>query len=180
MLIHRPPIGGRDGLGDRRSIQYRWIATCAARTIAAGCARHPTLSGLPQLATRTPAIAVDPETGRKRLEVSVLICDVAGLPWPVRTGRSPALREIGRQLQEMRAAGTAPDLLLLQEAFTVDAVRIGVSAGYRNGVRGARKTDRPGIEAVRLFCLSGRVESTVCAVSILVLVARRLRQLPSA
>lgn len=127
-----------------------WCIVPAFLLITAGCARHPTLPALPLPATRTPAIAVDPETGQRRLQLSVLIYNVAGLPWPVRTGRSAALRQIGRQLEEMRAAGTAPDLLLLQEAFTAEAARIGVRAGYLNGVRGPRRTDRPGIDVSSL------------------------------
>jgi endonuclease/exonuclease/phosphatase family metal-dependent hydrolase len=74
--------------------------------------------------------------GSRSAEISVLTYNVEGLPWPARQNRAPRILEITRQLGAMRAAGTAPHIVLLQEAFTNSAVRIGPRAGYANFVRG--------------------------------------------
>jgi len=76
------------------------------------------------------------------MHLRVLTYNVAGLPWPVRRGRSSDLDAIARQLDRLVEAGVAPDLLLLQEAFTARAARIGVEAGYPNGVPGPRARER--------------------------------------
>lgn len=111
-------------------------------TLLGGCASHPQPAPLPQLATKTPEIIRDAATGIERTTLSVLIYNVAGLPWPVRTGRGDALREIGAELRRLRREGRAPDLLLLQEAFTPGAARVGIDAGYPNWVPGPGAADR--------------------------------------
>jgi endonuclease/exonuclease/phosphatase family metal-dependent hydrolase len=75
-------------------------------------------------------------------ELSVMSYNIHGLPWPFATGRSKALSEIGTRLAQMRAAGTQPHLVLLQEAFTPDAKAIAQEAGYRFVVRGPARGDR--------------------------------------
>lgn len=89
-----------------------------------------------------PQIAVDAETGERSTTLSVLIYNVEGLPWPARRDRAERLDEIARQLGEMRRNGTAPQVLLLQEAFTPRAARIPIEAGYPNFVRGPSRTER--------------------------------------
>jgi hypothetical protein len=93
-------------------------------------------------ATEAPQIAVDPETGERFTTLSVLIYNVEGLPWPARRNRGERLDEIARQLGEMRRSGTAPQVVLLQEAFTPRAARIPLSASYPNFVRGPARTER--------------------------------------
>lgn len=63
--------------------------------------------------------------------LSIMTYNVKGLPWPVASGREPALAEIGSRLAEMRRTGTQPGIVLLQEAFTDDAKAIGRRSGYR-------------------------------------------------
>ena len=63
--------------------------------------------------------------------LSVLTYNVHGLPWPFATGRPAAFRQIAARLAEMHAKGTAPQVVVLQEAFTHAAARIGREAGYR-------------------------------------------------
>lgn len=63
--------------------------------------------------------------------LSVMTYNVAGLPWPVRFGRAEALGRIGSRLADMRASGRQPRVVLLQEAFSEDAVAIRAAAGYR-------------------------------------------------
>jgi endonuclease/exonuclease/phosphatase family metal-dependent hydrolase len=107
----------------------------------AGCASFP--ADRIGLCTRAPVVTQAGDN-RRGTEISVLTYNVEGLPWPVRKGRAPRLREIGRQLAAMRAAGTAPDIVLLQEAFSGPAALIGKSAGYPNFVRGpTRGMKRP-------------------------------------
>jgi len=62
--------------------------------------------------------------------VAVLTYNVKGLPWPVARGRPPALERIGHELRSMHARGKAPQVVVLQEAFTREAQAIGRLGGY--------------------------------------------------
>ena len=68
--------------------------------------------------------------------ISVMTYNVEGLPFPARIGRGSSLEQIGLRLRELRAAGEQPHVVMLQEAFSDDAKRIGVDSGYRYIVRG--------------------------------------------
>lgn len=106
-------------------------------SLVAACARHPDNPALPQMGLAAPVeIVIDPQTGRRYTTLSVLIYNVAGLPWPVRSGRGPALDRIGGALHVARRDDAAPQVLLLQEAFVAKAGQIGIVAGYPNRVRG--------------------------------------------
>lgn len=62
--------------------------------------------------------------GRKAMRLRVLLWNVEGLPWPIRSGRSPKLAAIADWIAKRRAAGLGPDILLLHKAFTPEASRI--------------------------------------------------------
>lgn len=79
-----------------------------------------------------PATAPAPFDG----SISVLTYNVHGLPWPFATGRPAAFARIAARLAAMRAEGDAPQVVVLQEAFTDAAAAIGPEAGYRYVVRG--------------------------------------------
>lgn len=61
----------------------------------------------------------------------MLTYNVKGLPWPAASGRERALEQIGARLRSLRAQGSQPRVVLLQEAFTRTAKRIGADGGYR-------------------------------------------------
>ncbi len=63
--------------------------------------------------------------------LDVLTYNVHGLPWPVARDRSPELEAIGLKLRQMHQDGNAPDIVVIQEAFTQDARNIGAIAGYK-------------------------------------------------
>ena len=63
--------------------------------------------------------------------VSVMTYNVEGLPFPARIGRGSSLAQIGARLQELRAAGQQPHIVVLQEAFSEAAKKIGEQGGYR-------------------------------------------------
>ena len=108
----------------------------------AACAGHPTEAPLPQMAAqKAPVVVTNPETGMRSTEVSVLIYNVAGLPWPIKTGRTKQLKKIGAELAAMRAAGTHPDIVLLQEAFSAPSGELVSMSGYPNFVRGPARRD---------------------------------------
>lgn len=86
--------------------------------------------------------AVIGSDGGGSIDLSVLIYNVEGLPWPARRGRGAYLDRIGAELARMRAAGTAPDVVLLQEAFTERGGRIGKAAGYPYIASGPATRDR--------------------------------------
>lgn len=73
---------------------------------------------------------------------SVLIYNVEGLPWPARTNRGPQLRRIADKIAAMRVAGTAPDIVLLQEAFSREAIAIARRSGYLNAIPGPARSDK--------------------------------------
>lgn len=109
----------------------------------AGCAAFPG-DRIASCAASQRTIILDQQSNTASITVSVLTYNVEGLPWPARSSRASRLREIGRQLSAMRAAGRAPDIILLQEVFTSEAARIGERAGYLNRVRGpGRLSIRP-------------------------------------
>ncbi|WP_100239799.1 endonuclease/exonuclease/phosphatase family protein [Sphingobium sp. LB126] len=73
--------------------------------------------------------------------LSVLTYNVKGLPWPVALGRGSALEQIASRLRALRSSGRAPQVVVLQEAFTDEARSIGVEAGYRYVVSGPEADD---------------------------------------
>lgn len=78
-----------------------------------------------------PDSMTDASTG-----LSVMTYNVEGLPWPARLGRGGALGRIGERLAAMRAVGTQPRIVLLQEAFSEDAKAIRSVSGHRYTVLG--------------------------------------------
>jgi endonuclease/exonuclease/phosphatase family metal-dependent hydrolase len=68
--------------------------------------------------------------------LSVMTYNIEGLPWPVRLGREAAFTKIGARLEALRLLGEQPHIVVLQEAFTDQAKRIGVEGGYRYIVNG--------------------------------------------
>lgn len=86
-------------------------------------------------------------TGEQAVRISVLNFNVEGLPWPARKHRKPSLRLIGDTLKTMRARGTGPDIVMLQEAFTPAARDVLARAGYANIVSGPRRRARRDLDA---------------------------------
>jgi len=128
--------------------------------LAAGCSSQLTYPDLPQTGlARSPTIVTDSEAGTASMEITVLIYNVAGLPWPIGCGktsrtldaegkpipiacrRSGALKEIGDELGKMRREGTEPDIVLLQEAFISASAEIPERGGYPNWVAGPGRKD---------------------------------------
>lgn len=76
------------------------------------------------------------------VSLSVMTYNVAGLPWPVKTGRGKALKAIGAELGRMRAAGTQPDVVLIQEGFRKEVWDLIDTSGYTYVAKGPRKKQR--------------------------------------
>jgi endonuclease/exonuclease/phosphatase family metal-dependent hydrolase len=81
--------------------------------------------------------------------LSVLTYNVHGLPWPIVEPRGAELAEIGRRLALLRDAGRQPSVVVLQEAFTADAARIGTEGGYRFAATGPSAGERDAVTAPR-------------------------------
>lgn len=79
---------------------------------------------------QAPAVA---HTGA---ELQVLTYNVHGLPWPVVSSRSAQLAAIGQRLAALHRVGRAPQVAVLQEAFTADARAIARASGYRYAAYG--------------------------------------------
>ena len=128
--------------------------------LASACSPQLRYPDLPQTGfTHTPEVILDEVAGTASMEISVLIYNVCGLPWPLGCGkssrdtdesgkripieclRSSALKDIGDELAEMRNRGTEPDIILLQEAFISTSAEIPVRGGYVNWVAGPGRKD---------------------------------------
>lgn len=86
--------------------------------------------------------------------ISVLTYNVKGLPWPVARGRSEALEQISATFRSLRARGDAPDIAVVQEAFTADARAMIRHSGYRYialGPQTQMSQGRPAGVADRVF-----------------------------
>lgn len=118
------------------------LAALFAATLS-GCASHPPLDPPPLAAVRQLPVAVDPRTGEHSIELSVLTYNVAGLPWPRRSGAGRAMQRIVNAWPREFTEQQSPDILLLQEAFVPTSTRLALEVGYRNVVRGPRRLDRP-------------------------------------
>ena len=103
---------------------------------------HP--STIQQL-TKSPRIQIDATRGMASMEFSVMTYNVAGLPWPIRRGRPEALKEISRDMVALHAADRAPDVVVLQEAFTRESEAVGAPFVH--------KVSGPGAKAVTGFDL---------------------------
>ncbi len=80
--------------------------------------------------TAPPLILTVGADGMHQLDLRVMTFNVAGLPQPIRRTRDDALSLIGEELRRQRLQGTAPHIVVVQEAFTDDARAIGRQAGY--------------------------------------------------
>lgn len=145
---------------DARSCQKRLISLMTATALSlavAGCSHWPKEDTQPcDLGRGPPEITVSEDGRMQTTELSVLIYNVEGLPWPARRNRGPWLDRIGDHLAKMRAMGTAPDVVLVQEAFTPRAARIGSTASYTNRIRGPGFADMPEIGMVDQAHIDGR------------------------
>lgn len=86
--------------------------------------------------------------GRKAMRLRVLLWNVEGLPWPIRSGREAKLAKIADWTAKRRRAGEGPDILILHKAFVPEASRIAVKAGYANILPG------PALDAKRQFAVA--------------------------
>jgi hypothetical protein len=94
-----------------------------------------------QKANVTPAVERVP-AGERTL--SVMVYNIKGLPESFRGNTHPdAFTIIGKNLAARRRAGTAPDIVLIQEAFTHRSREIAALSGYKHMIRGPL---RPGAD----------------------------------
>lgn len=94
-----------------------WLAAMMVAASAGGIGAQPPLA----VGSGMPALPRD---------FTVMTYNVEGLPFPVRRGRAAAADRIAARLRAMREAGTAPRVVVLQEAFGRSQKAIGAEAGY--------------------------------------------------
>ena len=75
-------------------------------------------------------LAAPAASAGEKLKLRVLSYNVNDLPWPLRKKSKAQMKFIGRDLARRRTEGTAPDIVLLQEAFTNRAKKLVKKAGY--------------------------------------------------
>lgn len=123
---------------------FRRIVAGVVLTLGlAGCAVEPPSRIMACNAATPPQITVSPDGRTASTLLSVLTYNIEGLGWPARKGRARKLAEIGKRLSAMRAAGTAPDIVMFQEMFSGAAKKAVDAAGYPALVAGPRRTTRP-------------------------------------
>lgn len=123
-----------------------WIrsGTAALALSATSCSHWPKdQTQLCDVTGFAPAITVSEDQLVSSTQLSVFIYNVEGLPWAARRNRGPSLDQIGAELAKMRQAGTAPDVVLVQEAVTPHSARIGTAASYSNRIRGPSRSEMP-------------------------------------
>ncbi len=79
--------------------------------------------------------------GRQAVRLRVLLWNVEGLPWPIRSGRDAKLARIAQWIAQRRAAGLGPDILILHKAFTPAASRIALAGSFRSVLPGPALDD---------------------------------------
>ncbi|MBN8845376.1 MAG: hypothetical protein J0H88_19230 [Sphingomonadales bacterium] len=85
--------------------------------------------------------------GRSAMRLRVLLWNVEGLPWPVRSGRPQKLAAIADWIAARRKAGQGPDIVILHKAFVPEASRIATAAGFRSIIPGPRLDQRRRLDA---------------------------------
>lgn len=108
--------------------------------VAQSCLEAPAISET--RADQSPILEKTSATApRDGMEITVLTYNVKGLPWPIALGRGRALKEIGRELAELRREGRQPDVVLLQEGFRGEIADLVRESGYRYWAKGPAKSD---------------------------------------
>jgi endonuclease/exonuclease/phosphatase family metal-dependent hydrolase len=108
----------------------------------AGCGTLPPLRVMAGHASPAPRIEMSADGKYASTTVSVLTYNIEGLGWPARSDRAPQLKQIGKRLAAMRAAGTAPDVVLFQEMFSGPAKDAVLASDYPAIATGPRRTTR--------------------------------------
>lgn len=132
-----------------RVVSASGLPILASFMLMAGCASHPLAPTLPQPSRIEPTVIDDPETGTQYVTLTVMIYNVAGLPWPVRWGTGRAMSRLAAEF-ENEFTHQRPELLLLQEAFVPSATRLAANAKYKNFVRGPERGDQPTFDEQQL------------------------------
>ncbi len=128
----------------------RFVASVSALLALGACASLPAERFASCEAARTPEIVISAD-GIARTRISVLTYNIEGLSWPARRGRGDSLRAIAEQLQALRQAGRAPDIILFQEVFSRAAASALEGLDYPNLVAGpSRSEPRPPRQGSRL------------------------------
>ncbi|MEW4468312.1 endonuclease/exonuclease/phosphatase family protein [Parasphingorhabdus sp. JC815] len=126
------------GYSPARTLKKLLLIICV--TGLSGCADHiyetRSLAGSPVPVPEITRL----QDGLLTTEVSVLIYNVEGLPWPARSNRKGKLRQIADVIKKSRENGNGPDFIFLQEAFSKSAAKIAEISGYQNVVAGPRRS----------------------------------------
>ena len=100
----------------------------------------PAVAAAPMLHPPPIAVPPAPPAATASTEISVLTYNIKGLPWPIATGRSHALKQIGRELAALRAEGRQPDIVLIQEGFRGEVANLVKTSGYRYWAQGPSRS----------------------------------------
>jgi endonuclease/exonuclease/phosphatase family metal-dependent hydrolase len=130
-----------------RIMAASFLVLCAQAALSS-CSSLPDIPPTAQAADKAPRLRIDMVNGTASMDLTVMTYNVAGLPWPIKKGRRSALKEIAAEIDALRDSGRAPDVIVLQEAFTESSARIGRS--YPHRVRGPLAADRSDTDAPSL------------------------------
>jgi endonuclease/exonuclease/phosphatase family metal-dependent hydrolase len=88
-----------------------------------------------------PQPVLDPQTGKYSVSLDVMTYNVEGLPPELHGDRAKDLARIKQSFNVMVAKGTAPDILVVQEMFTDDAIAKLRAIRYPNFIYGPTRRD---------------------------------------
>ncbi len=114
--------------------------------LLAGCASLPKPYSADCATSQKPEITVSPDGKQARTTLTVLTYNIEGLPWPARKNRAPSLKQIERALADIRASGTAPDVVLFQEMFSQAAIDAVIGSTYPSLAVGPSRTQSRKLE----------------------------------
>ena len=101
-----------------------------AALLLGGCVSLPRARSAPCEAAPAPEVTLSQDGRTASVRLDVLTYNVEGLPKMTRSGRRDPLKELGEHLARIRASGTGPQVVMLQEVFSRRARSAALAAGY--------------------------------------------------
>lgn len=120
---------------------WTWAAVAGLSLLTAGCGTALPFRALSCGEVR-PLPPVQADNGMASVTLSVLTYNIEGLGWPARNGRAESLAKIGQHIAALRAAGSAPDVVMFQEMFSGAAKKAVLATGYPAIVSGPPRTEK--------------------------------------
>ncbi len=114
-----------------------------AALLLSGCVSLPRARSIACEAAPAPEVTLSEDGRTASVRLDVLTYNVEGLPKMTRGGRRDPLKKMGEHLARLRAAGAAPQVVMLQEVFSRRARSAALAAGYPSLAPGPSAHHKP-------------------------------------